>query len=105
MPSPRTALLRFLTWLGSHELAFLCAVGGVAAGIWMFAAIAGEVKEGDTLAFDRQILLSMRNPGDLSPKGSPEFQEMARDVTALGGVLVLTLVTVATAGFLALDGK
>jgi undecaprenyl-diphosphatase len=96
---------RFLAWLGSHEALVLCAVGGVAAGVWIFALIAGEVKEGDTLSFDRQLLLAMRRPGDLAPKGSPEVQEAARDVTALGGVVVLTLVTVATAGFLALDGK
>lgn len=98
-------LARFFAWLGSHEAAVLCAVGGIAAGIWIFALLAGEVKEGDTLSFDRQILLAMRRPGDLAPKGSPEFQEAARDVTALGGTVLLTLVTAATAGFLALDGK
>ncbi len=101
----RNALLRSLSWLGSHELGVLCAVGGIAAGVWIFAALAGEVKEGDTLRFDRALLLAMRRPGDLAPKGSPSFQEDARDVTALGGVVVLTLITVATAGFLALDGK
>ena len=96
---------RFFAWLGSHEAAVLCGVAGIAAGIWIFALLAGEVKDGDTLSFDRQLLLAMRRPGDLSPKGSREFQEAARDVTALGGVVVLTLVTVFTAGFLALDGK
>ncbi len=104
MPSPRNACSRLLAWLGSYEAAVLCAVGGIAAGIWIFAMIAGEVKEGGTLAFDRQLLLAMRHP-DLSLKGSPAFQEAARDVTALGGVVLLTLITVATAGFLALDGK
>ena len=97
-------MTRFLSWLGSHEAAVLCAVGGIAAGIWIFALIAGEVKEGQTLVFDREVMLAMRHP-DLSPKGSPEIQEAARDVTALGGLVVLTLVTAATAGFLALDGK
>jgi len=90
--------------LGGHEAAVLCAVGGIAAGIWIFALIADEVKKGETQSFDRQILLAMRRP-DLSLRGSSEFQEMARDVTALGGVVVLTLVTTTTAGFLALDGK
>ena len=105
MHPPRSALLRLVAWLGSHQAVVLCAVGGIAAGIWIFAMIAGEVKEGETLSFDRQVLLAMRRPGDLSLKGSPAFQEAARDVTALGGGVVLTLVTVATAGFLALDGK
>jgi undecaprenyl-diphosphatase len=104
MHSPRNALLRFFAWLGGHEAAVLWAVGGIAAGVWIFAMIAGEVKESDTLSFDRQLLLAMRRP-DLSLKGPPAFQEAARDVTALGSVVVLTLITAATAGFLALGGK
>jgi undecaprenyl-diphosphatase len=47
----------------------------------------------------------MRHPGDLSPIGSRSVQETARDFTSLGGTAVLALVTLATAGFLALDGK
>jgi undecaprenyl-diphosphatase len=94
-----------MEWLGGHEAVVLCAMAAIAAGVWIFVVIAGDVAEGDTLSFDRRILLSMRRPGDLSPKGSKSFQESARDVTALGGVVVLTLITVATAGFLALDGK
>ena len=98
-------LLKFLAWLGRHEAVVLCAVAGIAAGVWIFALLAGEVKDGDSQSFDRQLLLAMRRPGDLAPKGSPAFQEAARDVTALGGVVVLTLLTASTAGFLALDGK
>jgi undecaprenyl-diphosphatase len=105
MNSSGNPLLRFLRWLGSHEAIVLCAAGAIAAGIWIFAAIAGEVKEGETLPFDRELLLAMRRPGDLAPKGSPQFQEMARDVTALGGIVVLSLITLTTATFLALDGK
>jgi undecaprenyl-diphosphatase len=77
----------------------------VAAGISIFAMIAALVKEGATQDFDRRLLLAMRHPGDLSPIGSRSVQEAARDFTALGGVVVLGLVTVATTGFLALDGK
>ena len=97
--------LRFLAWLGGHEAAVLCAVAGIAGGVWIFALIAGDVKDGDSASFDRRLLLAMRRPGDLAPKGSPSFLEAARDVTALGGVVILTLVTAATTGFLALDGK
>jgi undecaprenyl-diphosphatase len=96
---------RLLAWLGGHELAVLLGGIGVVAGIWIFVAIAGEVMEGDTLAFDRKILLSMRHPGDLSPIGPASLQESARDVTALGGVAVLGLLTVSIGAFLALDGK
>jgi undecaprenyl-diphosphatase len=105
MTSSANPVIRFLNGLGRTEAAVLCAIAGIAAGIWIFLAIAGEVQHGDTLAFDRSLLLSMRHSGDLSPKGSVEFQELARDVTALGGTLVLTLITLITAGFLWLDGK
>lgn len=97
--------MRFLRWLGSHELAILLALLGIAAGVWTFAAIATEVKEGETRGFDREVLLAMRRPGDLAPIGSRSVQEAARDITSLGGTTLLALITVITAGFLALDGK
>ena len=98
-------VLRSLRWLGSHELAVLLAVAGIAAGVWVFTLISDEVMEGGAQAFDRKILLAMRRPGDLAPIGPPWFQEAARDITALGSVPVLGLFTAITAGYLALDGK
>jgi undecaprenyl-diphosphatase len=98
-------LNRFLALLGGHELAVLLAFAGIVCGIWLFAGIAGEVMEGDTQAIDQRLLLAMRHPGDHSPLGPPSVQDAARDVTALGGVTVLTLLTVVTGGFLLLDGK
>ena len=69
-----------------------------AAAIWAFLAVGGEVREGETLALDRRILLALRTPGDPSqPLGSRSFQEAMRDITALGGFTVLTLVTVVAA--------
>lgn len=101
----KNAFRRFLATIGRHELAVLLGFAGLVAGIWIFCLIAGEVVEGDTARFDRRILLAMRHPGDLSPIGSPAVQDAARDMTALGGVTVLTLVTAFTGGFLFLDGK
>lgn len=98
------ALLRPLYWVGSHELAILLAIAAVAGGILVFLAIANEVNEGETMAIDRKILLSFRN-ADLSPKGSPQVQEFMRDCTALGGVVLLSLLTLSTVGFLLLTGK
>jgi len=100
----RSLQARFLGWLGSHELGVLLAIAGIATGVWLFAAIADEVREGDAQTFDRRVLMSMRQP-DGSLRGSAAFQEAARDVTALGSVTLLGLLTVITAGFLALDGK
>jgi len=103
--SPRSLLVRVFAWLGGHELGVLLAVAGVAGGVWMFAALADEVMEGGTRAMDRKLLLAMRRPGDLAPIGPPAVQEAARDITAIGGVTILSLLTVITSVFLALDGK
>jgi len=101
----RNFLLRPLAWLGRHELGTLLAIGSVAAGVWLFAALADEVMEGGTRKFDSTLLLALRRPGDLQPLGPPALLNAARDITALGGPSVLTLLTVAVSLFLALDGK
>lgn len=104
-PSKRGGHFRLLTWLGAHEMAILLALAGVVAGVWGFALLADEVQEGGTQAFDQKLLLAFRHADTHAPLGPPPVQEAARDITALGGVAVLTLVTAIAAGFLALDGK
>ena len=101
----RNFFLRALAWLGRHELGTLLAIGSLAAGVWLFAALADEVMEGGTRKLDRTLLLALRRPGDLQPLGPPAVLNAARDITALGGPSVLTLLTVAVSLFLALDGK
>jgi undecaprenyl-diphosphatase len=76
------------------------------ASVWGFIAIANNVFEGDTYAFDRWMLGAMRdtaNPSD--PIGPRWLEGVARDVTALGGVTWLTAATVVVTIFLWLDGK
>lgn len=89
------------SWLRRNvELSSLLFLAFVVIAIWAFAELADEVIEGATLDLDRDILLLLRTPADIAtPRGPPWLQEMARDVTALGGVAFLTLATVATAGF------
>jgi len=101
----RNFLLRALAWLGRHELGTLLAVGSLAAGVWLFAALADEVMEGGARKFDRTLLLALRRPGDLQPLGPPAVLNAARDVTALGGPTVLTLLALAVSLYFALDGK
>ncbi len=96
---------RLLSWMGGHELAILLALAGIAAGVWTFAALASEVREGETRGFDRDVLLAMRHPGDLSPRGGAKVEEAARDITSLGSASILGLITLFGAVFLALDGK
>ena len=68
-----------------------------------FVALAGEVLEGETLPFDRAVLLALRTPGNLAvPIGPAWLAEVARDVTGLGGGAILTAVTLAVVGYLAL---
>ena len=79
----------------------------VSAGLILaFALIAGEVIEGETAAFDRAVLLALRVAGDPeTPLGPPWLQNAARDVTALGSITVLSLITAVALGFLLLQGK
>ena len=65
----------------------------LAGSIWAFLGVAGEMAEGDLNAFDRRILLALRNPlHPADPIGPKGFEEAMRDMTAVGGVTILTLV-------------
>jgi undecaprenyl-diphosphatase len=67
--------------------------------------LASEVLEGETLKFDRAILLALRDPVDLArPKGPRWMLSAALDITALGSATVLGLAVVSVAGFLFLQG-
>lgn len=67
----------------------------------LFGIIASEVLEGDTLAWDRAILRSLRETGRPDvPIGPVWLGRLMRDVTTLGGGSVLTLVTAIVAGYL-----
>jgi undecaprenyl-diphosphatase len=70
------------------------------------AYLASEVLEGDTRAFDEAVLVALRRPGDLATAIGPAWlPQVMRDFTALGGVAVLSVVTLAVAGFLAFQAK
>ncbi len=86
------------------ELPILLALLGIAAGGWTFAAIATEVRNGDTRGFDRDVLLAMRTP-ELAPRGGPIVEEIARDITSLGSTTILGLITAFAVIFLALDSR
>ncbi|MHC4127852.1 MAG: phosphatase PAP2 family protein [Planctomycetota bacterium] len=95
-----------MTWLGRHELATLVLVLVAAGGTWLYSEIADLVSAGQSSTFDARVLLLMRSPGDhADPVGPAWVEELGRDFTALGGIAVLALVTMAAAGFLALERK
>src|ERR1700722_15242251 len=95
----------FFRWPGGREPGIPLLLVALAICMFAFGRLASDVKKGETYGFDRRILLAMRRPGDLAPLGSPAVQEAVRDISALGGVSVLGLVTAIAVGFLALDGK
>jgi len=71
-----------------------------------FAALAAEVREGDVFAIDRTVLLALRMPGHPGIGIGPRWlQESVRDISALGGFTVLTLVTILSALFLFLHRR
>ncbi len=77
-----------------------------AGAVWAFVSIGGEVMEGEMDAFDRRILLALRNPANPSdPIGPRSFEESMRDMTALGGVTFLTLLTITATLVLVLHGR
>ena len=78
----------------------------VALCAWAFFSIADEVAEGETHDFDTRLLLALRNPADpADPLGPAWVEEIGRDVTAFGGLGVLTAITLAVAGYLWLAGN
>jgi undecaprenyl-diphosphatase len=77
-----------------------------AGGAFLFAKVASEIHEGDAASFDRSLLLALRTREDLSvPIGPRWLEEMARELTALGGRAVLSLITFSVEGYLLLLRK
>ena len=78
----------------------------IAGGLWLFLGLTDEIREGEQFRLDRAILLLFREPGNPAEPLGPEWLESAvRDVTALGGTTIITMVTLAAAGYLLMSGK
>lgn len=99
-------VLALLSRLGRHELPALLSIFVLSGGVWLFIKITEEVMEGETRSIDEALLLALRNPADLTdPLGPGWVEEMGRDLTALGGVTVLVLITLSVIGYLLLDRR
>lgn len=96
-----------MTWRFQFpERTFLLAVLAGCLSLWIFIEVADEVREGESHAYDEAILRSLRQPADPAlPIGPTWLREASRDITALGGGTVVTLVTLAVLGFLLLRQK
>jgi undecaprenyl-diphosphatase len=88
-------------WFEARTLLLLLVIFGC---VFVFVSIADEVREGGTQDLDHAVLNSLRVPGDITtPKGPVWLLHVMRDISALGGVAVLTLLTFLVLGFLALQ--
>jgi undecaprenyl-diphosphatase len=88
------------------EITSLVIVFCLGASLFAFAELAEDMAEGDTLSFDRQVLLALRDSGNLSDPIGPRWLEVAvADITSLGGKAVLTLLVIIVCGYLLLAGK
>ena len=100
------ALTAAFRWIGRHELGVIVSTAGLALGLFVFAKVASEVGEGEFRSIDRALLLALRdskNPAH--PLGPAWLEEAAKDITALGGPAVLTLLTLAAVGYLLVSRK
>ncbi len=94
------ALRRILEHLGAHGAAVFVAVLIIVAGTWGFIELLDEVREGDTQNVDEWAVRTLGKYHDVR-----WLEEIGRDLTALGGVTVLLLVTLAVVGYLLLVRK
>ncbi|MEN3977025.1 phosphatase PAP2 family protein [Emcibacter sp. SYSU 3D8] len=84
----------------------LAAIFLAAASALSFGLLVSEMVEGETRAFDKTVLLAFRDPANLAEPIGPDWLASAvRDVTSLGSTTMLTLIVMASAGYLLLDGK
>jgi undecaprenyl-diphosphatase len=78
----------------------------IAGGIWFFLEIADLAMQQKTIAFDQQVLRALRQSDTPSlPLGPAWLVNAVRDVTALGGYTLLTLLTILVSLYLGLKRK
>ena len=91
----KITLVRLWRFVRRFEARVLIGLVMAAGALWTFLNIADEMREGETDAIDRRLILLLRNPADLNdPLGSRNIEEAVRDMTALGGTTLIVLVTV-----------
>jgi undecaprenyl-diphosphatase len=91
----------FVRWLRNSDLFVLVALFLVVFGVWAFLELADEVTDGDVQRFDEWVIQLMCDPQDPRELVGPRWlQELGRDFTALGGVGILTVLSLAVVIFL-----
>lgn len=100
MGARRHLVRRAAGWVARADPAVLLA-GLAAGGVLVFLVVAARATHGPPGHMDEWLLRALREPGDPSdPLGPRWLEEASRDVTALGGYAVLTLLVGLVAGYL-----
>src|SRR5690606_25802845 len=86
------------------EIAAVAAFFVVVLGVGIFVELAEDMSEGGGRAFDQAVLTWMQ-PVAGQPRGPWWLHEAATDITALGGIAVLTLFALITVAFLLIQKK
>ena len=72
-------------WLSARELATVTVLALLAGGLWVFVVLARYVNAGEVARIDERLVLALRDAADPSdPLGPLWFEEIMRDLTALG---------------------
>lgn len=91
-----------------HRIDSWLLVGFLVAVVVLFGLIhlIGEIVEGDTLAIDQALLTGLRDSTDPANAIAPGWVTASMiDITALGGVTVLTMITLFAVGYLLAIGR
>jgi undecaprenyl-diphosphatase len=89
-------------WLGHRSLLVLAACLCVVIGTWTFIVLLDVVKAGGTQRFDEWAITQL---GKYHGGNFEILDEVGRDITALGGIAVLVIFTLAVVGFLLITHK
>lgn len=91
---------------GKVEFTVLLAALIVAGGLWGFVELMELARDSAPHGFDTEILLALRTPGDLAtPIGPHWLKDAMRDLTSLGSMAVLVLITAAAIFYLLVERK
>lgn len=106
MAFPQRVGRKIMDRITAFEPITLILVAVAAGGLFIFLQLTGEVIEGDTHAFDEKLLLLLRTTDDPGmPVGPYWLSHAVNDITALGGVTVLTLMTAMVTVYLILSKR
>jgi len=95
-----STLFSQLRELASRQALTLVVVLVVVAGVWGFIALTDRVTEGHSEKFDKSLIVWFH-----THRGPDWLRDAGRDLTALGGITVLTLVITTVTGFLLITRK